>query len=71
MISLLNRVHRLAPYFLIKQTLKVGNAATMLNGMVQLLLAKMNFSTVASWFGGQPADNGMNLLQQYSILLAS
>ncbi|KAL8721913.1 MAG: hypothetical protein Q9225_001509 [Loekoesia sp. 1 TL-2023] len=64
MISLLNRVHRLAPYFLIKQTLRVGNAATMLNGMVQLLLAKMNLSTVTSWFGGQVSDNGMNLLQQ-------
>ncbi|KAL8667880.1 MAG: hypothetical protein Q9202_000345 [Teloschistes flavicans] len=52
-ISLLNRVHRLAPYFLIKQTLRVGNAASMLNGMTQLLLAKMNLSTLTSWFGGQ------------------
>ncbi|KAI4116352.1 MAG: hypothetical protein LQ345_003207 [Seirophora villosa] len=57
-------LHRLTPYFLIKQTLKVGNAATMLNGMVQLLLAKMNLSTLTSWFGGQPSDSGMNLLQQ-------
>ncbi|KAI4090291.1 MAG: hypothetical protein LQ344_004839 [Seirophora lacunosa] len=64
MLSLLNRLHRLTPYFLIKQTLKVGNAATMLNGMVQLLLAKMNLSTLTSWFGGQPSDSGMNLLQQ-------
>ncbi|KAL8946749.1 MAG: hypothetical protein Q9222_006896 [Ikaeria aurantiellina] len=64
MISLLNRVHRLMPYFLIKQTLKVGNAASMLNGMVQLLLAKMNLSTITSWFGGQASDSGMNLLQQ-------
>ncbi|KAL8974852.1 MAG: hypothetical protein Q9197_000931 [Variospora fuerteventurae] len=64
MLSLLNRLHRLTPYFLVKQTLKVGNAATMLNGMVQLLLAKMNLSTVTSWFGGQASDSGMNLLQQ-------
>ncbi|KAL8689354.1 MAG: hypothetical protein Q9218_004957 [Villophora microphyllina] len=63
-ISLLNRVHRLAPYFLIKQTLRVGNAASMLNGMTQLLLAKMNLSTLTSWFGGQSSDSGMNLLQQ-------
>ncbi|KAL8937892.1 MAG: hypothetical protein Q9216_004198, partial [Gyalolechia sp. 2 TL-2023] len=64
MISLLNRVHRLTPYFLVKQTLKVGNAASMLNGMTQLLLAKMNLSTITSWFGGQQSDSGMNLLQQ-------
>ncbi|KAL8836306.1 MAG: hypothetical protein Q9170_002979, partial [Blastenia crenularia] len=64
MISLLNRVHRLTPYFLVKQTLRVGNAASMLNGMTQLLLAKLNLSTVTSWFGGQTSDSGMNLLQQ-------
>lgn len=64
MISLLNRFHRLTPYFLVKQTLKVGNAASMLNGMSQLLLAKMNLSTITSWFGAQQSDSGMNLLQQ-------
>ncbi|CAL8582346.1 hypothetical protein XPA_008013 [Xanthoria parietina] len=64
MVSLLNRLHRLTPYFLMKQTLKIGNAASMLNGMTQLLLAKMNLSTLTSWFGGQPSDSGMNLLQQ-------
>ncbi|KAL9014174.1 MAG: hypothetical protein Q9180_008964, partial [Flavoplaca navasiana] len=64
MVSLLNRLHRLTPYFLVKQTLKIGNAASMLNGMTQLLLAKMNLSTLTSWFGGQASDSGMNLLQQ-------
>ncbi|KAL8799902.1 MAG: hypothetical protein Q9182_005559 [Xanthomendoza sp. 2 TL-2023] len=65
MVSLLNRVHRLTPYFLVKQTLRIGNAASMLNGMTQLVLAKMNISTLTSWFGGQASDSGMNLLQQY------
>ncbi|KAL8800297.1 MAG: hypothetical protein Q9200_007287 [Gallowayella weberi] len=64
MVSLLNRVHRLTPYFLVKQTLRIGNAASMLNGMIQLILAKMNMSTLTSWFGGQASDSGMNLLQQ-------
>ncbi len=64
-IPLLTKAHNLAPYFMIRQTLKVGNAATMLNGMVKLILAKMNMSTVTSWFGGQPSDSGMNLMQQY------
>ena len=55
----------MAPYFLIRQTLKVGNAASMLSGMVKLVLAKLNISTVTTWFGGQGSDSGMNLLQQY------
>ena len=55
----------MAPYFLIRQTLKVGNAASMLSGMVKLVLAKLNMSTVTTWFGGQGSDSGMNLLQQY------
>ena len=64
-LPLLTKAHNLAPYFMIRQTLKVGNAASMLNGMVKLILAKMNMSTITSWFGGQPSDSGMNLMQQY------
>lgn len=64
-LPLLTKAHNLAPYFMIRQTLKLGNAASMLNGMVKLILAKMNISTVTSWFGGQPSDSGMNLMQQY------
>ena len=64
-LPLLTKAHNLAPYFMMRQTLKVGNAATMLNGMVKLILAKMNMSTVTSWFGGQHSDSGMNLMQQY------
>ena len=63
-LPLLTKAHNLAPYFMIRQTLKLGNAASMLNGMVKLVLAKMNMSTVTSWFGGQPSDSGMNLMQQ-------
>ena len=68
-LPLLTKAHNLAPYFMIRQTLKFGNAASMLNGMVKLLLAKMNMSTVTSWFGGQPSDSGMNLMQQYVMFL--
>lgn len=64
-LPLLTKAHNLAPYFMIRQTLKLGNAASMLNGMVKLILAKMNMSTVTSWFGAQPSDSGMNLMQQY------
>ena len=70
-LPLLTKAHNLAPYFMIRQTLRVGNAASMLNGMVKLILAKMNLSTVTSWFGGQPSDSGMNLMQQYVKLFQS
>ena len=71
MLPLLIRVNDLLPYFLIRQTLKVGNAASMLGGMVKLLLAKMNMSTVTTWFGAAASDSGMNLLQQSIRLLSS
>ena len=64
LLPLLSRAKDLLPWFVIRQTLKVGNVATMLNGMVWLLLAKMNMSTVTQWFGGAKSDKGMNLLQQ-------
>ncbi|KAL6719993.1 hypothetical protein ACLMJK_001914 [Lecanora helva] len=63
-LPLLVKAHNLAPYFLMRQTLRVGNAASMLNAMVKLILAKLNLSTVTTWFGGQGSDSGMNLLQQ-------
>ena len=67
LLPLLARTKDLLPWFVIRQTLRVGNAATMLNGMVRLLLAKMNMSTVTQWFGGAKSDKGMNLLQQYVV----
>ena len=64
LLPLLARAKDMMPWFAIRQTLKVGNAATMLNGMVKILLAKMNLSTLTSWFGAEKSDKGLNLLQQ-------
>ena len=64
LLPLLTRAKDMMPWFVIRQTLRVGNAASMLNGMVKLLLAKMNMSTVTQWFGAAKSDKGMNLLQQ-------
>ena len=64
MLSLLVRANDLLPYFLIRQTLKIGNVATMLNGMIKIVLTKMSMSTLTSWFRYTPSsDSGMNLLQ--------
>ena len=65
-MKLLENVHRLLPYSMVKQTLRIGNAASMLNGMMRLLLAKVGVGALSNWVGlTQNADDGMNLLQRY------
>ncbi|EWC44577.1 hypothetical protein DRE_06658 [Drechslerella stenobrocha 248] len=71
LLSLIERTNRLIPYRIIRQTLRVGNAATMVSGMVRLVLAKMSIGAVTNWIGlSTGADEGMNLLQTiiYTVL---
>ncbi|GAM82262.1 hypothetical protein ANO11243_002410 [Dothideomycetidae sp. 11243] len=64
-VRLIENVNKLAPYGLARQTLRVGNVATMMNGMMKLLLAKVSIGTLTNWIGiSAGADEGMNLLQQ-------
>ncbi|KAK3303176.1 PX-associated-domain-containing protein [Chaetomium strumarium] len=72
LLKLLENVHRLLPYSMVKQTLRIGNAATMLNGMMRLLLAKIGVGALSNWVGlTQNADDGMNLLQRIIWLVLS
>jgi len=65
LLRLLENVHRLIPYTLVRQTLRVGNAATMINGMVRLVLAKLSVTAVTNWIGlTNNTNDGMNLMQQ-------
>lgn len=65
LLKLVENVHQLVPYSMIKQTLRIGNAATMLNGMMKLLLAKLSVGSLSNWIGlTQNADDGVNLLQR-------
>ncbi|KAF2443469.1 hypothetical protein P171DRAFT_389682 [Karstenula rhodostoma CBS 690.94] len=65
LLRLLENVHRLIPYMMIRQTLRVGNAATMINGMVRLILAKLSVTAVTNWIGlTNNTNDGMNLMQQ-------
>ncbi|KAF3902360.1 hypothetical protein AA313_de0208876 [Arthrobotrys entomopaga] len=71
LLSLVERTHKLIPYRLVRQTLKIGNAATMISGMTRLVLAKMSLGAVTNWIGwSSGADEGMNLLQTilYTVL---
>ena len=52
-------------YGIIRQTLKIGNVASMINAMMKVVLAKMSVASVTNWMGlTQGSDEGMNLLQQ-------
>jgi hypothetical protein len=62
---MIESVHNLLPYTIMRQTLKIGNVATMLSGLVRVILAKASMASVTNWMGwSSGADEGMNLLQQ-------
>ena len=63
LLSLIQRANDLVPYFLIRQTLRLGNVASMINAMTKIVLTKMSMSSFTGWIGGSPSDSGMNLLQ--------
>ena len=64
LLMLIDHVNRLVPYTMIRQTLKIGNVASMINAMVKVVLAKMSVASVTNWMGfTQNSDEGMNLLQ--------
>lgn len=66
LLKLIENVYKLTPFSVVRQTLKIGNAATMLNGMIRVFLAKMGMGAVTNWFGfTSGAEDGMNLLQRY------
>jgi hypothetical protein len=65
LLRMIGSVHGMLPYSLVRQTLKVGNVATMISGVMRIVLAKVSVSAVTNWIGlSSGADEGMNLLQQ-------
>ncbi|OHE99026.1 hypothetical protein CORC01_05716 [Colletotrichum orchidophilum] len=71
LVKLMEQVHKMVPYNLVRQTLKVGNAATMIAGMMKIFLAKLSVGSVSNWFGlTKDAADGMNLMQRIiSVIL--
>ncbi|OHW93103.1 PX domain-containing protein [Colletotrichum incanum] len=65
LVKLMEQVHKMVPYNMVRQTLKVGNAATMIAGMMKIFLAKLSVGSVSNWFGiTKDAADGMNLMQR-------
>lgn len=66
LLKLIENVHRLVPYSVIGQTLRVGNAASMINAMSRLFLSKLSVGAISNWIGlTSNAANGMNLCELY------
>jgi hypothetical protein len=66
MLKLIESTHKLLPYSMVCQTLRVGNAATMISGLVRIFLAKVSIGGLTNWIGlTQNAADGQNLMQRY------
>lgn len=66
LLKLIENVFKLIPFSMIRQTLRIGNAATMINGMMRIFLAKMSMGAMTNWMGlTTGAEDGTNLLQRY------
>ncbi|KAI0882037.1 uncharacterized protein GGS22DRAFT_196207 [Annulohypoxylon maeteangense] len=70
LLKLIDNVHSLIPYTVIGQTLRLGNAGTMINAMIRLFLAKVSVGAISNWLGlTQNASDGMNLMQRIISLV--
>lgn len=65
LLTLMDHANKMVPYTIIRQTLKIGNVASMINAMMRVVLAKVSVASVTNWMGlTQNSDDGMNLLQK-------
>ncbi|PNH37655.1 hypothetical protein VD0004_g9135 [Verticillium dahliae] len=63
--KLIESVHGMLPYAVIRQTLRMSNAATMMSGMLKLFLSKLSLGGFSNYIGlTKNANDGMNLLQR-------
>jgi hypothetical protein len=66
--KLLNNILKLVPWTVLRQSLRIGNAASMINAVTRLFLTKLSVTSITNWLGlSNNPDDGMNLLQQYVI----
>ena len=63
--SLISNVLKLIPWTILRQSLRIGNAASMINAVTKLFLTKLSLTSFTNWVGlSNNPDDGMNLLQQ-------
>jgi len=72
LLTLIETVNKLIPYTMVKHTLRVSNAATLMAALIKLLLAKLSVTSITNWTGlTSNPDDGQNLLQRYVALKRS
>ncbi|KAM0279422.1 hypothetical protein ACHAQH_004582 [Verticillium albo-atrum] len=65
LLKLIESIHGMLPYAVIRQTLRMSNAATMMSGMLKLFLSKLSLGGISNYIGlTKNANDGMNLLQR-------
>jgi len=65
LLKLVDNANKLIPYMALRQTLRIGNIATMISALMKLILAKMSVASITNWIGLTATENdGMNLVQQ-------
>lgn len=65
LVKLMDNANKLIPWTVVRQTMKIGNVASMINAMVRIGLAKMSVTSVTNWIGlTKNQDDGLNLVQQ-------
>jgi DNA integrity scanning protein DisA with diadenylate cyclase activity len=63
--NLVSKILRLVPWVLLRQSLRIGNVASMINAVMALFLTKLSITSFTNWMGISNAqDEGMNMLQQ-------
>lgn len=71
LVKLIESFHGMIPYAVVRQTLRMSNAATMISAMLKLFLSKLSLGSISNYIGiTRNADDGMNLLQRIiSVIL--
>jgi hypothetical protein len=63
--NLISKILRLVPWALLRQSLRIGNVASMINAVMTMFLTKLSVTSFTNWMGlSNSQDEGMNMLQQ-------
>jgi hypothetical protein len=65
MQKLITNILGLMPWTMLRQSLRIGNAASMINAVTKLFLTKLSITSFTNWMGwSNSTDDGNNLMQQ-------
>ncbi|TQN64227.1 hypothetical protein CSHISOI_11202, partial [Colletotrichum shisoi] len=66
LVKLMEQVHKMVPYNMVRQTLKVGNAATMIAGMMKIFLAKLSTVDRISKAKNRPSKGALDAIRAHT-----